>query len=656
MHLRRAELLVQQANQIGIPLSVPQITGTFLLTTSNSNATSSDSTTPTPTSCPNSAPTTSKPSTASSSKTANTRAFVKVVIRKDLRKKLEARKLKSRKIPRFRILRGKKAEPVTNVAIAVGGGHHLTQPRIFNRPGQLNHNLNTDTETETETETEPEPEPEPESYIIKPATLKQIMKSKTTTQLSSPSPLPSAHRPIDSRTHSNLDLPFGSTPRQTLGATQDSTRPPSATSQTVRPTHPAAQSQAEPLRRWESTSSISLGQPTHDQLQASHISAQRQGQAIRAPPTSAPTPTSIERPPRASSHRSRSNNQAGPSRPRGTAGQEASRAHRASKAASRAPEPPHASTSRLPPAMAQAVGLARTRYRLQRERERRARARTASPTPTGSSAAPESARLPSPPELLEDGEEERVAAMAEALGQDPKRKRKSKPVARDVHGNERHVLTIVKGHLFAYSVCEGAWQTRGLCESWVSPLWEITWGQEYPHLPVEPPSKRSIQCAVNALPTFRGKSKELLRPFIEFYFGFKKPATTPDAIAHNIALADKLLPNVFHCLAYDPPYGHYEGEALRLAIAIVLFGSPTAVGVAFRGYFKPVPETAVAYVLANMQFTIEEWTTGKFQPRDLNASDMLNKYVAHLRGLKAARRRARLRFKRLADDWFDFGL
>ncbi|KAG8697939.1 hypothetical protein FRC08_006228 [Ceratobasidium sp. 394] len=505
------------------------------------------------------------------------------------------------------------AEPATGVSIAVGGGHHLNQPRTLYRPGQSNRDINTDTETETETE--------PEENIIKPATLKQIFKPKPTTQQSSPSPLPSAHRPIESRSNSNLDLPFGDSLRQTLGRTQGSTQPPPTVGQTPRPMH-------------------------QDRSQVS--------QALSA---SAPTLASASRPPRALSSRSQVNNQAGPSRPRGTRGQESTRAHRISKAAARAPEPPQPSTSRLPPAMAQAMNLARTRCRLRHEHERRVRARAASgsPTPSGSSAAPQPARLPSPPELLEDDEEERVAAEAEMLGQDPKRKRKPKPAARDVHGNERHILTIVKPHLFAYSVCEGAWQTRGLCAGWVPPIWEITWGQEYPHLPIEPPSHRSIQCAVNALPTFRGKSKELLRPFVEFYFGFKKPATTADAIAHNAALADKLLPNAFHCLAYDPPYGHYEGEALNLAIAIVLFGSPTAVGIAFRGYFNPLPETAVAYVLANMQFTIEEWTTGKFQSRDLNASDMLNKYVAHLRGLKAARRRAKVRFKRLAQEWFDFG-
>ncbi|KAG8679637.1 hypothetical protein FRC08_016850 [Ceratobasidium sp. 394] len=474
--------------------------------------------------------------------------------------------------------------------------------RLDRWPGQLNLDPNTDTETETETE--------PEAPIIKPATLKQIIKAKSTTQQSSPSPLPSAHRPINSRTPSMFDFAFGDNPRQTLGATQDSTQP--------------------------------------------RITHQDHSQATRA----LPAPASANRPPRAPSNYSRSNNQAGLSRPRGKAGQESNRAHQASKAASHAPERPQPGPSRLPPAMAQAADLARARYRLRRERERHVTAHATGnhPTPSGSSAVSELVRLPSPPDLLEDDEEECVAAEAERLGRDPKYKRKPKPAARDVHSNKRHILTIVKPHLFAYSICKGAWQTRGLCASWVPTIWDLTWGQEYPHLPIEPPSNRSIQCAVNALPTFRGRSKELLRPFVEFYFSFKKPAATPDAIAHNVSLADKLLPNNFHCLAYDPPYGHYEGKALSLAIAITLFGSPTAVGIAFSGYFNPLPETAVAYVLANMQFTVEEWRTGKFKPHDLNASDMLNKYVAHLRGLKAACRCAKARFKRLAQDWFDFGL
>ncbi|KAG9079581.1 hypothetical protein FS749_008402, partial [Ceratobasidium sp. UAMH 11750] len=346
------------------------------------------------------------------------------------------------------------ATPVANLSIAVGGGHHLNQPRTSTRLNQSNHNFNTDTETETETE----PEPEPERRIIKPATLKEILKSKANTQLSSPSPLPSAHRPIDSRINSNIDLPFGDYPRQTLGTTQDSTQRP----------------------------------------QASHVTRRDGSQATQAPSTLA------NHPPRASSTYSQPSNQAGPSRPRGKSRQESSRAHRTSKKSSRAPEPTQTSINRLPHPMAQAVNLARARHRLQREREQREKARAAgeNPTSAGSSAAPEPPRLPSPPELLEDDEEERVAAEAEALGLDPKRKRKPKPAARDVHGNERHVLTIVKAHLFAYSICEGPWQSRGLCASWVFPLWEITWGQEYPHLPIEPPSNQSVQCAVNALPTF----------------------------------------------------------------------------------------------------------------------------------------------------------
>ncbi|KAG8729796.1 hypothetical protein FRC10_003454 [Ceratobasidium sp. 414] len=310
----------------------------------------------------------------------------------------------------------------------------------------------------------------------------------------------------------------------------------------------------------------------------------------------------------------------------------------------------------LPPAITNAINLANARQRLRHEHEGRTRERQTWPSnidaPTSNNNP---ANTPSPPALMEDDEEEHVAAEADANGQDPKRGRKKKPAARDVHGNERQVLTTAKLHLFAYSIVEGAYQSRGLVTRWASPVYELTWGQELPDLAIEAPSKHTIQVMVNSQPTYRGKARDALRPFVQFRFGFKKPALTPEAIEHNLNLFNKLHPNTFHCLEYDPPYGHYENEILAEAIAIALFATPTAVGVVFRDYFEPMPLTAVAFVLANLQFCIEEYETGQYQARELNASDMLNKYVAHLRGLKAARLVAKGRFARLAKDWFTFG-
>ncbi|QRV89041.1 hypothetical protein RhiJN_17059 [Ceratobasidium sp. AG-Ba] len=396
-----------------------------------------------------------------------------------------------------------------------------------------------------------------------------------------------------------------------------------------------------------------VGRATSDLLDIWGLTESTLNQTLKSRPTN----KSSSQHTRSTTHTSRSSNEAGPSRPRGTASQESSWARRASKAAKNAPEPIQDDPGRFPPAMRQAFNRARTRHRLRLKIERKRCANSDTTSNYTYHLPPEliEIRQPSSPDLMEDNEEERVAAEAESHNRDPKSKRQPKPAARDVHGNERHALTVAKPHLFVYSAVEGAWQMRGLITSWAHAIYRLTWEEEYPGLAYEAPSHRTIQCMVNSQPAFRGKSKDGLRPFTEFYWGFKNPASTPTAIAHNIALVQKLAPNMFHCLAYDPPYGHYEGEALKMAIAIVFFTNPTAVGVSFRNYLDPLPETAVAYVLANMQFCIEEYSSGKFQPRELNAADMLNKYVAHLRGLKRARRKARVRFERLAREWFDFG-
>jgi hypothetical protein len=56
-----------------------------------------------------------------------------------------------------------------------------------------------------------------------------------------------------------------------------------------------------------------------------------------------------------------------------------------------------------------------------------------------------------------------------------------------------------------------------------------------------------------------------------------------------------------------------------------------------------------------MQHAIEEFSTGQYQPRDLNATQMLGKFVAHLRGLKAAARKAKKRFANHQLNWYKYG-
>jgi hypothetical protein len=56
-----------------------------------------------------------------------------------------------------------------------------------------------------------------------------------------------------------------------------------------------------------------------------------------------------------------------------------------------------------------------------------------------------------------------------------------------------------------------------------------------------------------------------------------------------------------------------------------------------------------------MQHAIEEYSTGQYKPRDLNATQMLGKFVAHLRGLKVAARKAKKRFAAHQLKWYKYG-
>ncbi|KAG9083679.1 hypothetical protein FS749_005841, partial [Ceratobasidium sp. UAMH 11750] len=258
-------------------------------------------------------------------------------------------------------------------------------------------------------------------------------------------------------------------------------------------------------------------------------------------------------------------------------------------------------------------------------------------------------------DLMSDGEVEGVAQAAEAAGQESSRRRRRKPSSQDVHGYEKLILTTAKLHLFAITLVEGAYQTRAWLMKVAKIVFIETWRQELPEVPLQLPSEEVLQVMVNNLATARGQVKLVIRPMMEHGFEFLKWDSSAETINRNLKIFSTIHPNAFHCLEFNPMYGHYESSLLTKAIAAALFGGPNSVGVTFRDYFEPMPLTAVAFILANMQFCIEEWETGQWVPRDLSTSDMLNKYVAHLRGLKEARAAARGRMARSQGHWFDFG-
>ncbi|KAG9076827.1 hypothetical protein FRC06_009302, partial [Ceratobasidium sp. 370] len=258
-------------------------------------------------------------------------------------------------------------------------------------------------------------------------------------------------------------------------------------------------------------------------------------------------------------------------------------------------------------------------------------------------------------DLVPDNEKERTAQAARAAGEFPLG-RKSKPTSRDLHGYERQLISPAKLHLFAYALKKGIIQTRPTFFEWSDKSWLKIWEQQLPNLPPEVASTMVKQIMVNNLATGRGRFKDPIRPLVQHTLDLWKPASTDEDVNHNLQIFMLVHPNTFHCTKFSPPYGHYESDLLTQAIATTMFCSPTAVGVVYHEFFDPMPLTTVAFVLSIIQFCIEEWATGRFCPRDLSMTDLLNKYVAHLRGLKAATKVAKNHMAHLQQHWFNFGL
>ncbi|KAG9089976.1 hypothetical protein FRC06_001263 [Ceratobasidium sp. 370] len=259
-------------------------------------------------------------------------------------------------------------------------------------------------------------------------------------------------------------------------------------------------------------------------------------------------------------------------------------------------------------------------------------------------------------DLLLDDEEERAARAAEAAGKELSCRRKRKPSSQDIHRYKKQILTTAKMHLLATTLIEGPYQTCAWLMKVAKMLFIEAWRQELPEVPIQLPSEEVLQVMVNSLAMSRRQIKPAIRPMVEHGFEFLKWDSSPEIINRNLKIFSAIHPNAFYCTEFDPTYGHYESSLLTKAIAAALFGGPYSVGVTFRDYFEPMPLTTVTFILANMQFCIEEWEAGQWVSQDLSTSDMLNKYVAHLQGLKEAHAAVRGHIGRLQDHWFAFGL
>ncbi|KAG8720796.1 hypothetical protein FRC08_018132 [Ceratobasidium sp. 394] len=262
-------------------------------------------------------------------------------------------------------------------------------------------------------------------------------------------------------------------------------------------------------------------------------------------------------------------------------------------------------------------------------------------------------------DLLADNEEELAQAQALAEGRAPtfgssrhrRRNRKKKPLARDFSGLKRQVLILAKLHLFAFALAEGIYQTRLTAMEWAVEIHYITWMILLPKVPYEAATQEELEVMVNNLATLRGKVKDHLRPLVAHIHALERCIESQQDIQNNLDIFHLVYPNSFHCTSYSPREGHYESPDIARCIAAAFFYSPSAVGLQFPDYFEEMPLTIVAFILAVWQFCLEEWSNGYFQSRDLGASHMLDKYEAHLAGLKAMRDVAPNHLHQLQTNW-----
>ncbi|QRV91330.1 hypothetical protein RhiJN_19348 [Ceratobasidium sp. AG-Ba] len=257
-------------------------------------------------------------------------------------------------------------------------------------------------------------------------------------------------------------------------------------------------------------------------------------------------------------------------------------------------------------------------------------------------------------DLVEDNDADLSHAEALREGKQPTGGRKKKPLARDVHGHRRQVLIYAKLHLFAYILVEGAYQTRGVYMIWAARVHEATWLAMFPNLPYRAATVDELEIMVNYIATLRGKVKEKIRAIIEIVYEFDGRVVTQDDIWSNLDRFNEIHPNTFHCTSYRPRRGHYESEHIARCIAAALFQGPNSVGVLYPDYFEDMPLTVVAFILAMMQYCIEEWQTGYFVNGDLGAAKMLDKYESHLAGLKGLQAVAPRRTEKLQLGWANY--
>ncbi|KAG8722633.1 hypothetical protein FRC09_005936 [Ceratobasidium sp. 395] len=272
-----------------------------------------------------------------------------------------------------------------------------------------------------------------------------------------------------------------------------------------------------------------------------------------------------------------------------------------------------------------------------------------------------------PHELLEDDEEMMAQAEAYAASKLPdpslpnasssstsRGGRKPKPLARDVSGIEREVLSQAKVHLYAYALAQGVYQTRAAFLKWARAVYQATWEMELPMVPYVGVENWIFEIMVNNLATLRGKAKEVTRPFAAESGGFQQNLTDQQVIQDNLNRFNLLYPNNFHCRSYCPREGHFENPDVGRCIAVILCTGPNAPARQYPDYMRDMCFNIVAFCMAIWQFCIGEWSHGWHQNGDLGMAAMRESYEGFLAALKDLHAVAPRRATRLRASWRDY--
>ncbi|KAF8593979.1 hypothetical protein BDV93DRAFT_516139 [Ceratobasidium sp. AG-I] len=238
------------------------------------------------------------------------------------------------------------------------------------------------------------------------------------------------------------------------------------------------------------------------------------------------------------------------------------------------------------------------------------------------------------------------------------------PVAQDdegtglgkFRGQRGKVATKAIIELLAVASEKGVYQNQEIYMKWALNCYRRAWKEHAQHEFYQEAPDNLLKTMALRISWLRTKVKERMRLVVQYHIGFCNPGGNNDVVAANRQLFSKIFPNSFHCRNHVTEKNQYEHPAFIMAICEAFFWTRDSFAVQFYKRFEHVSLPAVAFVLTMMQECIEEWQTGRQNPRDLCASKQRPIFDVHLRGLYNYMHKAEDPMLRFQGKWFKTGM